>query len=280
MTCNQSQTELMNLAARGTKLSGALADHVSTCSECRKAWDDLVLAASALATLPRERAPVRAVQTVRRQVLGELQAEANRRRVQLGLAVGFGLLSAAVSLAVLGVRIDLAGRSAWAIAAGGLAWVAMFVVAFWVLLKPRSGLEDLRGLIVSGLGAMAIFLVADQFLPLTKVVQFCYASSWAREHLGLLGVQGAFFLVGTIYALVPLFLLSVATGKRYRSGPLKGGLIAGGMFFFLLAPAIFIQCSAFTAGALLGWLGGAVIGSTVGGVAGYWLYRHTQAGRV
>ncbi len=280
MTCNQSQTELMNLAARGTKLSGALADHVSTCSECRKAWDDLVLAASALATLPRERAPVRAVQTVRRQVLGELQAEANRRRVQLGLAVGFGLLSAAVSLAVLGVRIDLAGRSAWAIAAGGLAWVAMFVVAFWVLLKPRSGLEDLRGLIVSGLGAMAIFLVADQFLPLTKVVQFCYASSWAREHLGLLGVQGAFFLVGTIYALVPLFLLSVATGKRYRSGPLQGGLIAGGMFFFLLAPAIFIQCSAFTAGALLGWLGGAVIGSTVGGVAGYWLYRHTQAGRV
>ena len=280
MTCNQSQTELMNLAARGTKLSGALADHVSTCSECRKAWDDLVLAASALATLPRERAPVRAVQTVRRQVLGELQAEANRRRVQLGLAVGFGLLSAAVSLAVLGVRIDLAGRSAWAIAAGGLAWVAMFVVAFWVLLKPRSGLEDLRGLIVSGLGAMAIFLVADQFLPLTKVVQFCYASSWAREHLGLLGVQGAFFLVGTIYALVPLFLLSVATGKRYRSGPLKGGLIAGGMFFFLLAPAIFIQCSAFTAGALLGWLGGAVIGSTVGGVAGYWLYRRAQAGRV
>jgi len=270
----------MNLAARGTKLSGALADHVSTCSECRKAWDDLVLAASALATLPRERAPVRAVQTVRRQVLGELQAEANRRRVQLGLAVGFGLLSAAVSLAVLGVRIDLAGRSAWAIAAGGLAWVAMFVVAFWVLLKPRSGLEDLRGLIVSGLGAMAIFLVADQFLPLTKVVQFCYASSWAREHLGLLGVQGAFFLVGTIYALVPLFLLSVATGKRYRSGPLKGGLIAGGMFCFLLAPAIFIQCSAFTAGALLGWLGGAVIGSTVGGVAGYWLYRRAQAGRV
>jgi len=280
MRCNQFQTELMNLAARGATLSGELAAHVSTCSECREAWDDLVFAAGALATLPQERAPVRAVQTVRRQVLAELQGETNRRHVQLGLAVGFGLLSAAVSVAVLGVRIDLAGRPAWAIAAGGLAWMAMFVVAFWMLLKPRSGSEDLRGLIVSGLGAMAFFLVADQFLPLTKVVQFCYANSWARKHLGLLGVQGAFFVVGTIYALVPLFLLSVATGKRYRSGPVKGGLIAGGMFFFLLAPAIFIQCSAFTAGALLGWLGGAVIGSTVGGVAGYWLYRRAQAGRV
>ncbi len=279
MRCNQFQTELMNLAARGAMLSGPLADHVSMCRECREAWDDLAFAAGALAALPHERAPVQSVKTVRRQVLSELQAEAQRRHVQLGLAVSFGLLSAAVSLAVLGFRIDLAGRPVWAIAAGGLAWAAMFVLAFWMLLKPRSGSEDVRGLVLNGLGAMAFFLVADQFLPLTKVVQFCYASSWAREHLGLLGVQGAFFAVGTIYALVPLFLLSIATGKRYRSGPLKGGIIAGGMFFFLLAPAIFIQCSAFTAGALLGWLGGAVIGSTVGGVAGYWIYRHTLASR-
>lgn len=279
MMCDQFQTELMNLAARGAKLSGALADHVSACSECREAWDDLVFAAGALAMLPQERAPMRAVETVRRQVLDELQAEGKRRHVQLGLAVGFGLLSAVVSLAVLGFRIDLAGRPAWAIAGGGVAWAAMFVLAFWMLLRPRSGSGDLRGLVLNGLGAMAFFLIADQFLPLMQVVQFCYASSWAREHVGLLGVQGAFFAVGTVYALVPLFLLSVATGKRYRSGLLKGGIMAGGMFFFLLAPAIFIQCSAFTAGALLGWLSGAVVGSTVGGVAGYWVYRHALAGR-
>src|SRR5216684_1445332 len=124
MRCNQFQTELMNLAARGATLSGELADHVSTCSECREAWDDLAFAAGALATLPQERAPVQAVETVRRQVLGELQAQAKRRHMQFGLAVGFGLLSAVVSLAVLGLQIDLAGRPAWAIAGGGLAWVA------------------------------------------------------------------------------------------------------------------------------------------------------------
>jgi len=279
MTCDQFQTELMELAARGARPSGALEDHLSTCRECGEAWDDLACATSALATLPRERAPVRAVETVRRQVLDELRAEQKRRHVQLGLAVGFGLLSAVLSLAVLGFRIDLSGRPAWAIAGGGLAWAAMFVLAFWMLLRPRSRTEDVRGLILNGLGAMAFFVVADQFLPLPKVVQFCYASSWARDHLGLLGVQGAFFIVGAVYALVPLFLLSVATGKRYRSGLLKGGILAGGMFFFLMAPAIFIQCSAFTAGALLGWLGGAVIGSTVGGVAGYWVYRHVLASR-
>lgn len=277
MTCEQFQTELMDLAARGVRPSGALEDHLSTCRECGEAWDDLVFAINALTTLRRERAPVRAVESVRRQVLGELRAEQERRHVQLGLAVGFGLLSAVISLAVLGFHIDLAGRPPWAIVGGGLAWAAMFVLAFWMLLRPRSRAEDLRGLILNGLGAMAFFLVADHFLPLTKVVQYCYASSWARDHLGLLGVQGTFFVVGAVYALVPLFLLSLATGKRYRSGLVRGGLLAGGMFFFLLAPAIFIQCSAFTAGAFLGWLGGAVIGSTVGGVAGYWVYRHALA---
>lgn len=279
MNCEQMQLELMELAARGKSASGPLAEHLAGCSACREAWNDVAVAAGALATLPSQRAPAPIAESVRREIVTGLQKPRPATHPSLTLAFGFGLLSALVSLAVLGARIDLRDRPSWAIAAGGVAWAAMFVLAFWMLLRPRAREEGLRGLVLNGLGAMAVFMVADQLLPLTKVVQFCYASSWARENLGVLGLQGAFFVVGAAYALAPLFLLSLATGRSYRKGPLKGGIVAGGMFFFLLAPAIFIQCSAFTAGALIAWLGGAVIGSTVGGVAGYWVYRHAFAGR-
>lgn len=280
MTCETIQHELMELAARSGDLAGPLARHVSECAACGDAWADLGLCMAALETLPLERPGAGLAETVRRRILRELGA-ARRWHVpgELGLAIGFGLLSSLVSLAVLGFRIDLTGQPAWVTAAGGLAWAGVFVLAYWMLLRPRSGEDDFRALVVSGLGAMAFFMVADQLLPLTGVVQFCYTSSWGREHLGVLGLKGLFFAVGAVYALVPLFLLSLATGKRVRSGALRGGVVAGGMFFFLLAPAIFIQCASFTAGALFAWLGGATVGSTAGGVAGYWVYRQAFAPR-
>ena len=254
------------------------AAHLTSCPGCRDAWDDVVYAMGALGELPLVLPPADIAEAVRVRIVAELDAPARPRMPpELLLSVGLGLLASMASLALLGFRLDLSGHPAWAVAAGGLSWTAMFVLAFWMVLRPREEAGSLRGLVASGLGAMAVFMVADHFLPLTKVVQFCYASSWARQHVGVVGLQSAFFVVGVAYAVVPLFLFSVATPRHRGNGSVKRGLTAGGMFFFLLAPAIFIQCQAFTAGALLAWLGGAAVGSTVGGVAGHWLRHRAMA---
>lgn len=271
ISCDQVQGDLLEVAGRGGEPSGETAAHLSTCRDCRGAWNDVAYAARALDGLAAIPAPTSLAARTRERILADLAPDRSAR-IELVLAVTFGLLSAALSLAMLGFRIDLGDRPGWAVVSGTVSWAAMFVLAFWLVLHPRDG-TGLPRLIGSGLAAAGVFLIADQLLPLTKVVQFCYRSSWARDQLGVMGLQGVYFVVGAGYALVPLFLLSMATGRR-QGTPLRSGLVAGGMFFFLLAPAIFIQCSAFTAGVLLAWLGGAVVGSTVGGVAGYWLRQH------
>jgi len=274
ISCAQAESDLLDVVGRAGEPSGDLSAHLAGCAGCREAWDDITFAARTLDDLEPVAVPHAVAAPVHRRIVAELERR-SRSRVELPLALGFGLLAAALSLAMLGFRFDLAERPGWALASGAVAWAAMFVLAFWLLLHRKGGAGVPR-LVASGLGAAGLFMVADHLLPLTNVVQFCYRSSWANEHLGVLGLQGVYFVVGAGYALVPLFLLSMATGSRQGTA-LRSGLVAGGMFFFLLAPAIFIQCSAFTAGALIAWLGGAVVGSTVGGVAGYWIYQRRHA---
>ena len=275
ISCEHPQSDLLDVAGRGDEPSGEIAAHMATCADCCEAWSDLAYATSALDALAPVPAPASVASPTRDLILGKLR-HTRGPTVELALALAFGLLSAGLSLAMLGFRIDLGDRPTWAVASGAVAWAAMFVLAFWLMLHRRDG-AGLPRLVGSGLAAAGVFLLADHLLPLTNVVQFCFRSSWARDHFGVLGLQGVYFVVGAGYALVPLFLLSVATGHRQGTA-LRSGLVAGGMFFFLLAPAIFIQCSAFTAGALIAWLGGAIVGSTVGGVAGYRLRRRAFSG--
>ncbi len=50
--------------------------------------------------------------------------------------------------------------------------------------------------------------------------------------------------------------------------------MAGAMFAMLLAPSIYLQCAPFALGVLLVWFGGALVGSVLGGLIGYWVrYR-------
>jgi hypothetical protein len=54
--------------------------------------------------------------------------------------------------------------------------------------------------------------------------------------------------------------------SRFRPGA-RSALLAGGFFFVLVAPAIFLQCAFFTVGALAAWLLGTVAGSVAGSAA-------------
>src|SRR5207302_5171292 len=110
--------------------------------------------------------------------------------------------------------------------------------------RPATGLSHARG------------AVGRRFIPggescaaLPAVVQWCSTRVGA-------GLGPLFFAVGTVYAAVPLLLFATSAARLWRLRP-RRVLVAGGFFFMLVAPAIFLQCSYFTAGALLAWLLGA-----------------------
>jgi len=80
-----------------------------------------------------------------------------------------------------------------------------------------------------------------------------------------------------LYALLPMSIAAYFSGSRSGNHPLAKGSLAGVMFVALLAPSIYLQCAPFALGVLLVWFGGALLGSVLGGVVGYWV-RYRFAG--
>ncbi|RME02019.1 MAG: hypothetical protein D6814_00415 [Calditrichaeota bacterium] len=103
-------------------------------------------------------------------------------------------------------------------------------------------------------------------------MQFCSAYSLTQPLIDRLTIAGRYFLFGGAYAMVPMIIggiFSVKNGRLRR--PLVRGTIAGSAFAILLIPSIFLHCAPFALGVLLGWFGGAFVGSLIGGAVGYWI---------
>src|SRR5712692_2086824 len=177
--------------------------------------------------------------------------------------------SAFASLLLLHSRGLLAGVGPLRLAAGALVWAGVFIFAFWTLLRRRGADPQLGHLVLGALAAAGLFLVGNHLLPLPAVVQ------WCSTRLGT-GLGPLFFAMGTVYAAIPLLLFATSASRRWHVRP-RRVLIAGGFFFMLVAPAIFLQCAYFTAGALFAWLLGAVAGSLAASAAGYWLGTRASA---
>jgi hypothetical protein len=287
MKCEHCQSELMDLLERSeVPASGStLARHLEACAECCDAWSDVREGHAALSSLALLPAPPMTPAHLRPVVQGEVAAErgqAAARRWALPsevlVSVGFGIAAALVSTLILGTRVDLSARSPMAVAAGATLWTGTFIAAFWLILRKGAEARPARQLALCGLGAMAVFMGVDHFLPLTQVLHYCQVDSWGRRFFGPMGVQGLFFTIGSAYALVPILLLSLSTGGPGRGGRWHSALLAGSLFFFLVAPAIFLQCRAFTVGALASWLAGSIAGAFAGSAVGAWAYRRAASG--
>lgn len=248
-----------------------LAAHLSGCAACQAEWTDLRAGYVALPDRAEERVPPALRESVRRAILANF---ALRPAKLLGalpldgvLSVIFGSAATLASLFLLHARGLLEGIAPFAVAGGAVAWAGLFILAFWTLLRRWDSDPQLGHLLLGSLSAAGLFLVGNHLLPLPNVVQ------WCSTRLGA-GLGPLFFGLGALYAAVPLVVFSFRA-SRWRPRP-RRALLAGGFFFFLVAPAIFLQCAFFTVGALFAWLLGAVAGSVAGSAAGYLIARGTH----
>lgn len=269
MTCEQSRMLMMD--AIGAAPSVALATHLANCPSCRIEWGEVHAGFNALPERVEARAPSAVRESVRRSILADLAVRParlpGRVPVDAVLSVVFGTAATFASLFLLHLRGLLEGIAPLAVAGGAIAWAGLFILAFWTLLRRWDSDPQLGHLVLGSLSAAGLFLVGNHLLPLPHVVQ------WCSTRIGA-GLGPLFFGLGALYAAVPLVFFS-ARSNRYRQKP-RRALLAGGFFFFLVAPAIFLQCAFFTVGALLAWLLGALAGSLAGSAASYLLASRTS----
>jgi hypothetical protein len=262
MTCEEARLQMME--AFVSSPSDQLAAHVADCAACRGEWEDLQAGFASLPAPTKAHVPPALRESVRRAILADLAPRPARRVAGMPLdavlSVVFGSAASFASLFLLHARGMLDGIGPLAVAGGAVAWAGLFTLAFWTLLRRWDSDPQLGHLVLGSLSAAGLFLIGNHLLPLPHVVQ------WCSTRLGA-GLGPLFFGLGALYAAVPLVLFSIRS-SRWRPRP-RRALLAGGCFFFLVAPAIFLQCAFFTVGALLAWLLGALAGSAVGSAASY-----------
>jgi hypothetical protein len=287
--CEQIQLELTNALAEGNLHTPAeLQTHLRGCANCQQAWEEMRLTWRALGSLPEQQVPAKLLQATRMRVLEELaweQADAERTRIGKSalVSVTMGAMFSVVSVWLLGQKSDLSAFSPQVLSSMGAAWAALYAAAVLLAMRgdgePRYGMAA-RWVGIAGLVGMGLSLALTGSCSIGQALDYCRMSPSIRRLLGETQSQTLYFLLGSLYSLVPLLVATAIIGLKVRRHPVVLGLLASGMFILLTLPAILLQCGAFSVGVSLSWIFGSVVGSLAGGsvgsLTGAMLYRHLR----
>jgi len=241
----------------------------------------------ALGSLPEQEAPTGLLQKTRARVLEELEREeANAESARIGrsllVSVALGVVFSVASVWVLGQKSDLSAFSPQVLSSMGAAWAALYAAAVLLVMRdgePRFGIAA-RWVGTAGLVAMGLSLALTGSCSVGQALDYCQMSPGVRHLFAGVQSQTLYFLLGSLYSLVPLLIATAIIGLKVPRHPVVLGLMAGGVFVLLTLPAILLQCGAFSVGVSLSWIFGSVVGSLgggfVGSLAGAVLYRHLR----
>ncbi len=284
MTCTEIQQRMLASILDGAEPGhdAAVKAHLADCTGCRSALREMTVAWQALETLPEypvppstKRAVLRrareAVAPPGRALLSGLRAWLLDWRNPV-LPILMGLLTTSVFALVLELHMDLSLIPPLGLTLAGAMWTGLFALVFYLFsMGMRQREHSWRFLAQTSLVAIGIFFIITVFSPLPHSVRFCSNFNLTQPLMERLSIGGAYFVFGVVYALVPMAIGAFVAAGRYAGHPLLRGSLAGGVFMLLLAPAIFLQCAPFALGVVLGWFGGALLGSLIGGALGYWM---------
>jgi hypothetical protein len=290
MMCQESQKNLMNFLTGylSEEQKKAFEAHVSQCSSCAREAQNFQFVWNAMDAWEEQAVP----EKIKEKILstaGQSVVAARENVWATSLAslktllkpmapVAMGLVAAVSSAAILSSKVNLSAIHPLGLTAVGALWTGLYAILFYfVFAFSRREASSWRAFAQASLVAVGIFLGLTLISPVPSSVQFCRYYSVTQPVIERLSVGGAFFLIGALYALIPMGIAAFLSGSRTGQHPLARGSMAGVMFVLLLAPSIYLQCAPFALGVLLVWFGGALVGSVLGGVLGYWV-RYRFAG--
>ena len=284
MTCTEIQQRMLAaiLDEAVPEHDAAMKAHLADCTSCRSALREMTAAWQALDALPEHPVPPSAkravLQRAREVVAPSGAALLSGLRAWLldwrnpVLPILMGLLTTSVFALVLSLHMDLSLIPPLGLTLAGAMWTGLFALVFYLFsMGMRQREHSWRFLAQTSLVAIGIFFIITVFSPLPHSVRFCSNFNLTQPLMERLSIGGAYFVFGVVYALVPMAIGAFVAAGRYAGHPVLRGSLAGGVFMLLLAPAIFLQCAPFALGVVLGWFGGALLGSLIGGALGYWM---------
>jgi hypothetical protein len=285
MTCEEFQLEAVALLAGqlSSEKKKIVEEHLESCAACaeevkqlRSSWDALdvwqeqPLPAHIAAGLSKKARLAVEEASEKPRLLQELKRLAGS--LEPLAPFGMGLVTAIASAIILSSRLSLEHVPHLALTTTGALWTALYGLVFYLfMLGTKKGIASWRYMAQASLVAVGIFLLLTIVSPLPSSVRFCSNFRLTQPFIERLSVGGSFFFFGALYALIPMGIASYLTASRRVNGVLLRGSMAGGMFVLLVAPSIFLQCAPFALGTLVGWFGGALVGSVIGGSLGYWM---------
>tara|TARA_R110002049_G_scaffold188846_9_gene357309 strand:- start:172 stop:1005 length:834 start_codon:yes stop_codon:yes gene_type:complete len=274
MSCEKAEDQILQNSPLGKTLPGWCKEHIESCSNCKSLHDSLIHVGSELNTFSSIKTPTKVAANLKMEIISNLNNSDKKQNVFI--SIFYGLCATGVSYLIAASNLDFENHSVLEIIVSTAIWIFSYSLGFNLLLKKSGQKErDLSSLIKISLSSTLLFLLIDRFVPLSSVVDFCNINTWPRFLVEAVGQKGLFFLMGSLYAAIPIFLLSLASARKYHGTTMRGAMIAGTMFFLMVSPSIFLQCQSFTFGILSSWLIGSFIGASVGGLTGIKI-NHSQ----
>ncbi|RMF67693.1 MAG: hypothetical protein D6743_04485 [Calditrichaeota bacterium] len=287
MTCPEVQEMLMSYLAGDVseKERRQVKNHVEACSACARELHELHLVWQSLDAWDEQSVPKHVEQKIlraAREASASLEEHSAvhswgglRRLFRPMIPLALGLVAAIFSAGVLSSGMNLSEVHPLGLTAVGALWTGIYGIVFYMLFSAGSTeARTWRAFAQASIIAVGIFLGFTLFSPVPSSVHFCRYYSLTQPVVDRLSIGGTFFLFGALYALIPMSLAAYLSGARAGKHPWAKGSLAGVMFVALIAPGIYLQCAPFAFGVLLVWFGGALVGSVLGGVLGYWVrYR-------
>ncbi len=280
MTCKYTDKILGDLLTTNgeSTLSAEDRSHIDHCPVCRLAYNESRQTWSMLDNLEQATpAPALRMRTFN-AVSATLKAphaavDAKSSRIKtFALPVVFGTLSAAISLALLylaPIKLSTPGPTVTVIF---LFWIALYAEVFrW--LSPEAGNQGAisQWIARASLIAMSLFLVFSFLQPVPSCVAMCETATGSIIGSGVWLERNAFCLFGMLYAFLPTLFATVFSRSQAVMRPIIHGSAAGLAFLLISAPGIILQCPEWTAGIVVSWTVGALLGSLGGGTIGTWI---------
>jgi predicted anti-sigma-YlaC factor YlaD len=116
---------------------------------------------------------------------------------------------------------------------------------------------------LAGMGGFMVSVVLSLLIPYDTMVAFCQAIAPPSVPLA-----AAYLTAGVLYGLLPMLIGSALAARGGRAVGLVGTLEAVLVFLLVLVPYVLWRCGEFPVSLLAGFLGGIVLGATVGSAAG------------
>ncbi|MFQ5457862.1 MAG: zf-HC2 domain-containing protein [Myxococcota bacterium] len=284
LNCEQAQKHFGAALSReiGSRNERALRYHLRGCQDCAESFKEFSAAWDLLGRWDDEVPPVSLEGRVRGRIAEAMRVDAFAETsggIRLGrevfLPVVLGILATLVSVAATLWKVESGPRPLSALVVSAAIWSGLYIGVFLAIFRrARFGGMDVGRLATLALTGNAGALLFFSLCPISSEEGVCRMLPFMRQFFEVGGGTPAYFILGVMSAILPIYFLTAIVGKRVEAAAGSAAIIIGIIVALLIMPALALQKAPLTLEIMALALGSAALGlfagSFLGTLAGLW----------